>query len=245
MFFEVSFEVFFSKFFVSFSISNYKEYMMVEHGTRIEFIIVDDQISADILPQLLDIYDDKAATSNYGNTTNVVVLYMNDLVVGGALVRITTNLVIMKRMCISDQHHSVIILQYLSEMFHEMEMHINVHVSSIPHYRSLGFEIRYRKNCNCAKRPSFSHLTLRGPMRAPAPVPMGAPALVPMRAPAPVPMGAPAPVPMEAPAPVPIGAPAPVPVPVPVPVPIGAPAPVPIPVAVAIVIGIKKVFYRS
>jgi hypothetical protein len=149
--------------------------MILAHGTRINLISVDDQISEAILLQLLVIFDDRAAINNYGKTTNIVVLYKNDLVAGGALVRITANLVIMKRICISDQHHSVMILQYLSEMFNGMEMHINVHSSLIAQYRALGFAKRYRTKCNCAKRLSFSHLTLRGPMTAP--VPASAPAV--------------------------------------------------------------------
>ena len=137
---------------------------MIFPNSRIDFI--DSNHSEEVLLQLLAIYDDRAVFTNYGDTTNIAVLYISDILVGGALVRMTANLVIVKRMCTSDQQHSVIILQYLTEMFAGKEMHINVHLRSIAHYLALGFVKKNRSaKCMCIQRKFFSHLSLSGPLQ--------------------------------------------------------------------------------
>ena len=84
--------------------------------------IVDIDATGDqMLQQLLVIYDDDAVYANYKETNNILLLYNSNVVVGGALLRVTKNLIIVKRMYTSVPEHSVMIIRFLLKTYHGIE----------------------------------------------------------------------------------------------------------------------------
>ena len=121
---------------------------------HIDFVAVDDPSSV-LLRQQLNVGND----FNFAGTTDIVVVYAVDNVVGGALINLTPTIVIVKRMCTSDAEHSVAIVNYLRDRFHGVEIHLNVVTTSLHLYFNLEFIRRYRSTrCSCVHNRNDSHL---------------------------------------------------------------------------------------
>ena len=121
--------------------------------------IVDINIADALLQQLSLIYNDAAAFVSYAETTHIVVLYDSNTVVGGALIRVKPNLVIVKRMCSSASEQSVSIVQFLKEKYRGTEVHLNVPCDTVDVYIGLDFKVKYRSvRCMCVNRKNISHL---------------------------------------------------------------------------------------
>ena len=87
---------------------------------RIDIVHI-DATRDQMLQQLLIINDDDAVNANYKETTNILLLYNSDVVVGGALLRVTENLIIVKRMYTTISDHSVIIMRFLIKTYGGIE----------------------------------------------------------------------------------------------------------------------------
>ena len=122
---------------------------------RIDYVAIDDPSSVLLRQQLNvdrnDLY--------FAGTTNIVVVYAEDNVVGGALIDLTPTMVLVKRMCTSDAEHSVAIVNYLRNTFDRVEIHLNVVCNSMQLYLNLDFVKRNRSSrCSCALNRNNSHL---------------------------------------------------------------------------------------
>jgi hypothetical protein len=122
---------------------------------HIDYVAVDDPSSVWLRQQLKVDRND----FNFGGTTNIVVVYALDNVVGGALINLTPTIVMVTRMCTYDAEHSVAIVNYLRDRFDRFEIHLNVVCTSMQLYLNLDFVKRNRSpRCTCAVIRNESHL---------------------------------------------------------------------------------------
>ena len=105
------------------------------------------------------IYTENAAFTNYGRTSNIIlVLYDSaDVIVGGALLFVSEQLTIVRRMCTTVPLHSVIIITHLKENYVGSEIHVNIRFDKIDEY--VGFRRIVRSlRCMCESRKNIAHL---------------------------------------------------------------------------------------
>ena len=97
----------------------------------------------------------------HGNTTHMIVLYDEGVVVGGALLRSSPNVVIVKRLCTAKENidHIEIIIKYLQRHCSSMDLHISVSDDCLRTLGTYGFTKKNRSRmCLCKINKKMTHL---------------------------------------------------------------------------------------
>jgi hypothetical protein len=118
-----------------------------------------------LLQVLQDVYNDSGKYTCHGGTTHIMVLYDNGKVVGGALLRISNRVIVLKRrLCVGVEKRNSIysssIIQYVISRYSTYEVHTTTTPESIVVFVANGFEQRRRSlGCLCKNVKGLMHLS--------------------------------------------------------------------------------------
>lgn len=122
--------------------------------------------SEQILTELMVIYNNEAAFTCHGDTNRVIVMYINNIIVGGGLLRDTPRSIVIKRLCttVTFPEHSSQIVLYLQNYYHATELHVSATNNEASlFYRAHNFVKRNKsRNCMCKIQKSTTHLVWSG-----------------------------------------------------------------------------------
>jgi hypothetical protein len=99
-----------------------------------------------LLQVLQDVYNDSGKHTCHCGTTHIMVLYDNGKVIGGALLRMSNRVIILKRLCVGVENRNSIyssrIIQYVISRYSTYEVHTTTTPESIAVFVANGFEQR-------------------------------------------------------------------------------------------------------
>lgn len=120
--------------------------------------IVDSSITTEnILVKLMAIYNDKVDSMCHGETTHMFVMYDQTIIVAGALLRVTSKCVVIKRVC-SSPELALKIIQCLQYLYSNTELHLSAVEEKAIIYKEVNFTKRNRRNCLCKQRKGVEHI---------------------------------------------------------------------------------------
>lgn len=123
--------------------------------------IVDSSISTEnILVKLMAIYNDKIDSMCHGETTHMLVMYDQTIIVAGALLRVTSKCVVIKRVCscVTSPELALKIIQCLQYLYSNTELHLSAVEEKTILYKEVNFMKRNRRNCLCKHRKGVEHI---------------------------------------------------------------------------------------
>jgi hypothetical protein len=133
---------------------------------KIELLDIGDStpITERLLQVLQDVYNDAGKYTCHGGTTHIMVLYDNGKVVGGALLRISNRVIVIKRLCVGVENrnsiHTSTIIQYVISKYSTYEVHTTTTPESVTIFLANGFEQRRRSlGCLCKNVKGLLHLS--------------------------------------------------------------------------------------
>lgn len=133
---------------------------------KIEILDIGDStpITERLLQVLQDVYNDAGKYTCHGGTTHIMVLYDNGKVVGGALLRISNRVIVIKRLCVGVENrnsiHTSTIIQYVISKYSTYEVHTTTTPESVTIFLANGFEQRRRSlGCLCKNVKGLLHLS--------------------------------------------------------------------------------------
>jgi hypothetical protein len=131
----------------------------MNYSASIHIVAVDDPTSDFILRKLSLLARDSVKIPRSNATTHIVVVYDINDIVGGAIIRCSPEMVIVKQMCTSNDEHSKSVVKFLRCEFDNIEIHLNVLCTTMHLYKDLDFVKRYRTKCKCGRTNNISHMT--------------------------------------------------------------------------------------
>jgi hypothetical protein len=105
---------------------------------KIELLDIGDStpITERLLQVLQDVYNDAGKYTCHGGTTHIMVLYDNGKVVGGALLRISNRVIVIKRLCVGVENrnsiHTSTIIQYCLYFIFSWSKHVQIAYQCLP-----------------------------------------------------------------------------------------------------------------
>jgi hypothetical protein len=137
-------------------------FLINDSYSKIELIDIREssELTDNILRVLLDVYNDSGCFACHGETTHIIVLYDNEEIIGGALLRVSLRIVVIKRLCVVDftSFHSSVILQFVKERYIGNEIHSSPKDNAFNFFMSNGFVVSRRRGCLCKSRKELTHL---------------------------------------------------------------------------------------
>jgi hypothetical protein len=139
------------------------ELILEDPNLRVEMIdiIKPSVLNEGILVDLMAIYNEKAGYTCHGGTTHMLVMYDCDVIVGGALLRLTASSVVIKRLCtmITLPEHSSKIVRCLQYFYPESEVHVSANAETSQFYSDHNFSKRnISHRCLCKSKRNMTHL---------------------------------------------------------------------------------------
>jgi hypothetical protein len=121
-------------------------------------------VTEKLLQVLHDVYNDAGKYTCHGETTHIIVLYDNSEVVGGALLRISNRIIVIKRLCVGlgneNSSHSSAIISYVVSTYSTYEIHITTTPEAVGIFLANGFIQRRRSlGCLCKKVKGMIHIS--------------------------------------------------------------------------------------
>ena len=144
------------------SAQSFTDDFIIDQSLKIELIDIGEpsELTDKLLHVLLDVYNDLGTFACHGETTHIIVLYDNGEIAGGALLRVSMRVVVIKRLCVVDvtTSHSSLIIQYVKNRYRASEIHSSPKEEASNLFTTNGFTVRRRRGCLCKNKKGLTHL---------------------------------------------------------------------------------------